>query len=98
MFLEQGIKPENKFWKYLLGSVFIIAASFVGQIPLTVAVFYKTAVEKKAFPTTDQGVMKMFESNTTLFLIMISFRLKKVGEKMRGVIIGLLDAYLAKYS
>ena len=47
MFLEQGIKPENKFWKYLLGSVFIIAASFVGQIPITAAVFYKTAVEKK---------------------------------------------------
>ncbi|MBW1655309.1 CPBP family intramembrane glutamic endopeptidase [Flavobacterium quisquiliarum] len=73
MFLEQGIKPENKFWKYLLGSVFIIAASFVGQIPITAAVFYKTAVEKKTFPTTNEGVMKMFESNTTLFLVMISF-------------------------
>jgi membrane protease YdiL (CAAX protease family) len=73
MFLEQGIKPENKFWKYLLGSVFIIAASFVGQIPITAAVFYKTFSEKKAFPTTNEGVMKMFESNTTLFLVMISF-------------------------
>ncbi len=73
MFLEQGIKPENKFWKYLLGSVFIIAASFVGQIPITAAVFYKTATENKAFPTTNEGVMKMFESNTTLLLVMISF-------------------------
>lgn len=73
MFLEQGIKPENKFWKYLLGSVFIIAASFVGQIPLTAAVFYKAFSEGKAFPTTNDGVMKMFESNITLFLVMISF-------------------------
>ncbi|MCV2483515.1 CPBP family intramembrane metalloprotease [Flavobacterium sp. SH_e] len=73
MFLEQGIKPQNKFWKYLLGSVFIIAASFVGQIPLTAAVFYKTFTENKAFPTTNEGVMKMFESNTTLFLVMTSF-------------------------
>ncbi|KAF2328674.1 CPBP family intramembrane glutamic endopeptidase [Flavobacterium ginsenosidimutans] len=73
MFLEQGIKPENKFWKYLLGSVFIIAASFVGQIPLTAAVFYKTFTEKIGFPTTNEGVMKMFESNTTLFLVMTSF-------------------------
>lgn len=73
MFLEQGIKPENKFWKYLLGSVFIIAASFVGQIPITAAVFFKTFTEKKEFPTTNEGVMKMFESNTTLFLVMISF-------------------------
>jgi len=73
MFLEQGIKPENKFWKYLLGSVFIISASFVGQIPITAAVFYKTFTEHIAFPTTSEGVMKMFESNTTLFLVMISF-------------------------
>ncbi|MBB4801890.1 membrane protease YdiL (CAAX protease family) [Flavobacterium nitrogenifigens] len=73
MFLEQGIKPENKFWKYLVGSLFIIAASFVGQIPLTAAVFYKAFSEGKAFPTTNDGVMKMFESNITLFLVMISF-------------------------
>lgn len=73
MFLEQGIKPENKFWKYLLGSLFIIAASFVGQIPITAAVFYKTFTEKTAFPTTNEGIMRMFESNTTLFLVMISF-------------------------
>ncbi|MDP5201858.1 CPBP family intramembrane glutamic endopeptidase [Flavobacterium sp. DG2-3] len=73
MFLEQGIKPENKFWKYLLGSVFIISASFVGQIPITAAVFYKTYMEHVAFPTTNEGIMKMFESNTTLFLVMISF-------------------------
>ncbi|KAF2078929.1 CPBP family intramembrane glutamic endopeptidase [Flavobacterium sharifuzzamanii] len=73
MFLEQGIKPENKFWKYLLGSVFIISASFIGQIPITAAVFCKTFIDHTAFPTTNDGVMKMFESNTTLFLIMISF-------------------------
>ncbi|RYJ40903.1 Abortive infection protein [Flavobacterium anhuiense] len=73
MFLEQGIKPENKFWKYLLGSVFIISASFIGQIPITAAVFYKTFTEHKVFPTTNEGIMKMFESNTTLFLVMVSF-------------------------
>lgn len=73
MFLEQGIKPENKFWKYLLGSVFIISASFIGQIPITAAVFYKAFTEHAAFPNTNEGVMKMFESNTTLFLVMISF-------------------------
>nr|WP_294788067.1 CPBP family intramembrane glutamic endopeptidase [uncultured Flavobacterium sp.] len=73
MFLEQGIKPENKFWKYLLGSFFIITASFVGQIPISLAVFYKTKVENKPFPNTNDEIMKMFESNTTLFLVMISF-------------------------
>ncbi|MFB9076656.1 lysostaphin resistance A-like protein [Flavobacterium procerum] len=79
MFLEQGIKPENDFWKYLLGSVFIIAASFIGQIPLSAAVLYKSFVENKPFPTTDEEVMKMFESNMTLFLVMISFVFAFVG-------------------
>ncbi|MEO6173747.1 MAG: CPBP family intramembrane glutamic endopeptidase [Flavobacterium circumlabens] len=73
MFLELGIKPENKFWKYLLGSVFIITASFIGQIPFSVAVLYKTFNSNKAFPTDSDSALKMFEPNLTLFLVMISF-------------------------
>lgn len=73
MFLEQGIKPENKFWKYLLGSVFIITASFIGQIPFTVAVLYKTLQGKQVFPANNTALMKMYEPNITLFLVMISF-------------------------
>ncbi|OXA88742.1 CPBP family intramembrane glutamic endopeptidase [Flavobacterium hercynium] len=73
MFLEQGIKTENKFWKYLLGSFFIIIASFVGQIPFSVAVLYKNFTDNVAFPTDNDAVMKIFEPNLTLFLVMISF-------------------------
>lgn len=73
MFLEQGIKPENRFWKYLLGSVFIITASFVGQLPFSLAVFYKSFVDKTAVPTDNDSVLKIFEPNLTLFLVMISF-------------------------
>ncbi|MBF7090883.1 CPBP family intramembrane metalloprotease [Flavobacterium sp. ALJ2] len=73
MFLEQGVKNENRFWKYLLGSVFIISASFVGQIPLTLAILYQTIVNKTPYPTSETGIMKIFESNVTLFLILISF-------------------------
>ena len=39
MFIEQAIKKENKFWKYLIGSVFVILASSLAQIPLFLAVF-----------------------------------------------------------
>lgn len=73
MFLEQGVKPENKFWKYLIGSIIIITASFIGQIPFSVAVLYKSFVDKAVFPTDNAEVMKMFEPNMTLFLVMISF-------------------------
>jgi len=72
MFLEQGIKPENKFWKYLIGSVCIIVASFIGQIPFSVAVLYKT-YNSKNFPTDNDAALKIFEPNLTLFLVMISF-------------------------
>jgi membrane protease YdiL (CAAX protease family) len=73
MFLEQGIKPENKFWKYLLGSLFIITASFIGQIPFTAAMVYKSFIDKKPIPTDNAVALKMFEPNLNLFLLMISF-------------------------
>ncbi|MCV9926392.1 CPBP family intramembrane metalloprotease [Flavobacterium sp. LS1R49] len=79
MFLEQGVKEENKFWKYLLGSVFIITASFVGQIPLILAILYQTLVNKIPYPTTETGMMKVFEPNVTLFLILISFAFALAG-------------------
>ncbi|OXB05463.1 abortive phage infection protein [Flavobacterium plurextorum] len=79
MFLEQGVKPENKFWKYLLGSVFIITASFVGQVPFTIAVFWKSFSDKTGFPTDNDAALKIFEPNLTLFLIMLSFAFALAG-------------------
>lgn len=73
MFIEQGIKSENKFWKYILGSMLIIFASFVGQLPLLLAVLYETFFNGKPYPTSNEAVMRFFDSNLTLFLILISF-------------------------
>lgn len=73
MFIEQGIRSENKFWKYLLGSVFIITASFVGQIPLVIAVVAKIFLTGATYPTTNEGIMHFFEPNLTFFLLLISF-------------------------
>lgn len=73
MFLEQGIKSQNKFWLYLIGSILIIIASFIGQIPFSVAVLFKTFTGKEVLPTDDAAIMKIFEPNLTLFLVMISF-------------------------
>ncbi|MBS7233982.1 CPBP family intramembrane metalloprotease [Flavobacterium psychroterrae] len=79
MFLEQGIKPHNKFWLYLIGSVLIIIASFIGQIPFSVAVLYKTLNNKKGFSFDNASVMKIFEPNLTLFLVIISFAFALAG-------------------
>lgn len=79
MFIEQGVNSENKFWKYLIGSVVIIVASFVGQIPLLLGLFYETMVEGKAYPSDNEAIMHFFEPNLTLFLILISFVFTLVG-------------------
>lgn len=78
MFLEQGVKPENSFWKYLIGSVFIITASFIGQIPFSLAVYFNYKGDK-AFPGDSDTAMKIFDSNVTLFLVMASFVFAFIG-------------------
>lgn len=73
MFIEQGCKPENKFWKYILGSLLIILASSIGQIPLFLAVLAKSISQDKTIPSNSDEWMKILDSNLTLFLIMLSF-------------------------
>jgi membrane protease YdiL (CAAX protease family) len=79
MFIEQGISSENKFWKYIVGSIVIVVASTVGQIPLLLAVIAKTFSEGKGIPEDQDAIMKVFDSNTTLFLILISFVFAIIG-------------------
>jgi len=79
MFIEQGISSENKFWKYIFGSIIIVFASTVGQIPLLLAVIAKTFSEGKGIPENQDDMMKVFDSNSTLFLILISFVFAIIG-------------------
>ncbi|MDI9258425.1 CPBP family intramembrane glutamic endopeptidase [Flavobacterium sedimenticola] len=73
MFLENGFYPQNKFWKYLVGSIIIFSASLIGQIPFGIAVVAKTIMAGKPYPTTNEEVMTVFEPNMTLFLLLLSF-------------------------
>lgn len=73
MFLTQAFKPNNEFWRYLLGSVVIIFASFVGQVPLMIAIAVKAFSDKEGFPTDQTVLMTYLEPNLTLFLILLSF-------------------------
>lgn len=79
MFIEQGVKSENKFWKYIVGSVIIIFASFAGQLPLLIALLYETFVNGKPYPTSNESIMRFFEPNLTLLLILISFVFIMIG-------------------
>jgi len=73
MFIEQGINKDNKFWKYLIGSAIIIAASAIGNLPLGIGVVVKALADGREIPTTSEGMMTILDSNLTLFLLMFSF-------------------------
>ena len=73
MFIEQGIKKNNFFGKYVLGSFLIFLASTIGQAPLLLAIAYETVTNGRSFPTGNDAMMRFFEPNFTLFLILISF-------------------------
>ncbi|WP_298121205.1 CPBP family intramembrane glutamic endopeptidase [Flavobacterium sp.] len=72
MFIQQGIKKENEFWKYIVGSIVVIFASFIGQIPLGIALLIKGLDDGK-MPKTTQEILQLLEPNVFLFLMLISF-------------------------
>jgi hypothetical protein len=73
MFIEQGVRKTNFFGKYLMGSFLIFIASTIGQVPLILAVAYETVTNGREFPTGNDALMRFFEPNLTLFLLLISF-------------------------
>lgn len=72
MFIEQAINPHNRFWKYLLGSVAVILASVLGQLPLLFAIIAKVGLDGLS-GLSETDVMTVLSSNLSLALMMLSF-------------------------
>jgi len=73
MFITQGFKRDNEFWRYLLGSIVIIAFNMIGYIPLIAGLAIKSIGSGKAFPTENNALMTYLDPNLTLFLLLLSF-------------------------
>ena len=75
MFIAQGFKvKDNSFWKYIVGSLAVIVASVIGQIPWLLAVVVKLLGDKKSLDIVDEKeLMNALDSNLTLFLMLFSF-------------------------
>lgn len=74
MFIAQGFKiKDNEFWKYIVGSIIVIIISFVGQLPWIIAMVVKSLIKKEGFPKDQNAIMTYFNSNLTLFFMLISF-------------------------
>jgi membrane protease YdiL (CAAX protease family) len=72
MFIENALKVKNDFWRYLVGSLIVIAANVIAQIPFGVAVAFKLSPENIR-GLSQSELMKVLDSNLTFFLIMIPF-------------------------
>ena len=72
MFIEQAIKKENKFWKYLIGSLFVILISSLAQIPLFLAVYFSPKTTSLAQLSSDD-LLTVLDSNLSLFLMSLTF-------------------------
>jgi membrane protease YdiL (CAAX protease family) len=71
MFIAQAYKYYHDFWRYLIGSLIIIAAAVIGQLPFTAAIFYKKGFD--ILGSSEQELLKVLDSNFNLFLLLLSF-------------------------
>ncbi|WP_033958043.1 CPBP family intramembrane glutamic endopeptidase [Psychroserpens jangbogonensis] len=75
MFIKQAFKVEHDFWRYLVGSIVILVAALVGQMPLLVAIIWKGMQDGGSGleSITEESMYTMLDSNLFLFLMLISF-------------------------
>ncbi|MDG5491853.1 CPBP family intramembrane glutamic endopeptidase [Psychroserpens sp. SPM9] len=80
MFIAQAYKVKHDFWRYLLGSVIIFAASFIGQLPLMGALVFKVMdTGRDVTEINEQSMYSILDSNVFLFLALVSFVFAFVG-------------------
>ncbi len=73
MFIAQAFKYYHDFWRYLIGSLIVIIASFIGQVPFMIAVFAELGLQKLQSGVSEQQMMTTLEPNLNLFLLLLSF-------------------------
>lgn len=81
MFIKQAFKVEHDFWRYLIGSVVVLIAALIGQMPLLVAIIWKGMQDggQGLESITEESMYTMLDSNLFLFLMLISFLAAFVG-------------------
>lgn len=72
MFIAQAFKYKHDFWRYIIGVVMVLGGVFIGQIPLTAALFMELGIAETVTLTESQ-MMTALDSNYFLFLMLLSF-------------------------
>ena len=72
MFIAQAYKSLHEFWRYLIGSVVIIMASLIGQVPMIIGIVFKNGTQGLE-GIDESNIYSIFDKNTTFFFILLSF-------------------------
>jgi len=81
MYIQQAFKFLHEWWRYVVGVIIIFAASQLGSLPFIGAAFFKAMSDGDGLEALqDQNnLMKILDSNLTLFLLLLSFAIGLVG-------------------
>ncbi|MCK5400300.1 MAG: CPBP family intramembrane metalloprotease [Flavobacteriaceae bacterium] len=74
MYIAQVYKTSHDWWRYIIGVGVAIIGVLIGQIPFTIAVFFKAFKSGESLQDMDEQKMLSFlEPNLNLFLMLLSF-------------------------
>ena len=71
MFIRQAFKVQHDFWRYLVGSLLVFIAAFIGQLPLAGALILETIQSGEGLYVTESNMYDLLEPNLFLFLMLI---------------------------
>ncbi len=80
MYIAQAFNVLHEWWRYLVGTVIVVIAVILGQIPFTVAVMLKAFKNGEGIIGMDETkILSFLEPNLNLFLMLLSFAIGLVG-------------------
>ena len=73
MYIENVLKVQNDWWRYLIGIFVIFIATQIGSVPFIIAVFLKSGLDG-ASKIDESSMMTILEnSNLTFFYLLLTF-------------------------
>lgn len=74
MYISQTFNVLHDWWRYVLGFILIVIAVIIGQVPLTIAIFFKASQNgDNLFELDETTMLSMLEPNLNLFLILLTY-------------------------
>lgn len=71
MYIEQAFKYRHEIWRYIVGTLIVIAGVLLGQIPFAAAIFLSQGMEVATMEESE--LMQVLEPNVSLFFLLLTF-------------------------